>query len=76
MECALGLNCPSAGTREGARVAIGAPKPPYTAPTEIEPFSESPNPLIRVARRVWVGGTEWLSVLSALDTYNPLEMAN
>ena len=33
------------------RVAIGAPKRPYTAPTEIEPFEESPNPLIRVARR-------------------------
>ena len=33
------------------RVAIGAPKRPYTAPAEIEPFEESPNPLIRVARR-------------------------
>ena len=33
------------------RVAIGAPKRPYTAPTEIEPFEESPNPLIPMARR-------------------------
>ena len=33
------------------RVAIGAPKRPYTAPAEIEPFEESPNPLIQMARR-------------------------
>ena len=33
------------------RVAIGAPKRPYTAPAEIEPFEESPNPLIPMARR-------------------------
>ena len=33
------------------RVAIGAPKRPYTAPTEIEPFEEPPNPLIQMARR-------------------------